>query len=94
MEIKAHRNIFKVNAKDRILDNGRCYALITRIVHGDKSEYSPTISKVVFRMLKKNNAIRLINEKYKANDGNLYDLYEFTEEALKEKKRWEDIRER
>lgn len=53
VKLKVGRNIFDIDEKDLILDNGACYILVTKKVMKGYSKGSPTISKQLFGNLKK-----------------------------------------
>ena len=81
MEIKCNGRAFTVTAKDRILDNGACYQLITQKYSKDYSYLTPVVSKALFSKLLKSGAIRLSDRKHKSAFGGEFDLYEFTERS-------------
>ena len=58
MEIKIGRNIYNVNERDLLLDNGSCFQLVTRITGIGLDSWSPAkLSKKLVKDLKKSNAI-------------------------------------
>ena len=77
MKIKCGRRVFEVTSKDRILDNGACYQLITQTYNKGFNTMIPVVSKRLFKTLKKDGAIRLSTEKRKGYYGESLDLYEF-----------------
>ena len=83
MIIKCNRKEFDVNEKDRILDNGSCYQLISRRCRSGWNKFVPKMSKTLFNKLKKEGKVRLAKEKYKTTYA-IYDLYEFVIDADKQ----------
>lgn len=85
MKIKCGRREFEVTERDRILDNGACYILITQKYFSDWSQMSPTVAKTTFNKLLKGGKIKLSPQKYKIKDGEKviceYDLYQFVKET-------------
>ena len=65
MEVKIGRKIFTLTNKDRILDNGTCYQLITQKIYKDWGYTSPVIPKTLFKKLLKEDKIAKTDEKYK-----------------------------
>jgi hypothetical protein len=65
IEVKATntRKKFMCSSKDKIMDNGSCYQLITQSFHKDWYDQTPTISKTEFNRLMKMGVLR---EPYKA----------------------------
>lgn len=55
IEVKATntRRKFMCSSKDKIMDNGNCYQLITQSFHKDWFDITPTISKTEFNRLMK-----------------------------------------
>ena len=55
IEVKASntRKTFLCSSKDKIMDNGNCYQLITQSFHKDWFDITPTISKTEFNRLMK-----------------------------------------
>lgn len=53
IELKLGHQIFKVSEKDLILDNGKVALLITQYRTKNWSRFSPTMSKKMFKDLKK-----------------------------------------
>ncbi len=73
MEIKCGRRTFTVTEKDRILDNGACYQLITQRYFDGWYRAIPMVAKTTFKKLLKEGKIRLTSEKYHGyNDMRLY----------------------
>ena len=73
MEIKCGRRTFTVTEKDRILDNGACYQLITQCYFDGWHRAIPLVAKTTFKKLLKEGKIRLTSEKYHGyNDMRLY----------------------
>ncbi len=81
MEIKCNGRAFTVTAKDRILDNGACYQLITQTYYKGFEKLTPIVSKTLFNRLLKSGAIQLSDQKRKGFGGGEYDLYEFMERS-------------
>ena len=56
IEVKASntRRKFMCSSKDKIMDNGYCYQLITQSFHKDWMDICPIISKTEFNRLMKN----------------------------------------
>ena len=58
MDIKIGRNIYDVNERDLLLDNGSCFQLVTRITGIGLDSQSPAkLSKKLVKDLKKSNVI-------------------------------------
>ncbi|SCH17371.1 Uncharacterised protein [uncultured Clostridium sp.] len=58
MELKIGRNIYDVDERDLLLDNGSCFQLVTRITGIGLNSWSPAkLSKKLVKDLKKSNAI-------------------------------------
>lgn len=74
MEITLYRRKFNVTSKDRILDNGSCYQLLTQKYFQDWCYICPVMSKTMFNKLRKEGKLVLSKEKW-----NGFDLYEFVE---------------
>ena len=53
VKLKVGRNVFDIDENDLILDNGACYALVTKKVIKGYSSCSPIVSKKLFTDLKK-----------------------------------------
>lgn len=81
MEIKCGRRTFDCTSKDLILDNEKCYILITQKYFKDWHDVNPTVAKTLFKKLLKDGKIRKSKKKYKASlsKDTYYDLYEFVE---------------
>lgn len=64
IEVKASntRRKFMCSSKDKIMDNGYCYQLITQSFHKDWSDMTPVISKTEFNRLMK---MGVLGEPYK-----------------------------
>ena len=78
MELTVGKQTFNITAKDRILDNGTAYVLITRQVSRGYDHYSPQIPKALFQKLLKDDKIELAPEKYRSPISNeQYNLYRF-----------------
>ena len=77
MEIKCGRRTFTVTEKDRILDNGACYQLITQRYFDGWHKAVPLVAKTTFKKLLKEGKIRLSARRYKGTYGETYRLYEF-----------------
>ena len=56
------RKKFMCSSKDKIMDNGSCYQLITQSFHKDWFDMIPTISKTEFNRLMK---MGVLGEPYK-----------------------------
>lgn len=78
MEIKCGRRMFNCTSKDLILDNGACYQLITQSYFKDWHNFSPLVSKTLFKKLLKEDKIRKSKKKYNTRY-ECFDLYEFVE---------------
>lgn len=78
MIIKCGRRTFEVTSKDRILDNGTCYILITQKYFKDWSYINPHIAKTTFEKMFREGKIKKSKAVYKGIN-NTYDLYEFVE---------------
>ena len=78
MKIKIRRREFNVGTKDRILDNGHCYMLITQKCFDNYYWVSPTVPKTLFNKFLKNGDIQMSKKKYKTGYSEEMDLYEFT----------------
>lgn len=52
IELKIGHRTFAISEKDLILDNGNCAQVITQKIFKGWSEYSPTMSKKMFRDMK------------------------------------------
>lgn len=52
IELKIGHRIFQITEKDLILDNGACAQVITQKIFKGWSEYSPTMSKKMFKDMK------------------------------------------
>lgn len=83
MEIKCGRRTFTVTEKDRILDNGACYQLITQNYFDGWHKCIPGVAKATFKKLLKEGKIRLSEKRYKGWCGETYPLYEFVIEKEK-----------
>ena len=81
MEIKCGRRTFNCTSKDLILDNGKCYQIITQKYFKDWYYHTPIISKTLFKKLLKEGKIRKSNKRYETGYTSqpYYDLYEFVE---------------
>ena len=77
MELKLERRVFTVTEKDRILDNGSCYQLITQEYGHGFDRRTPKVGRSIFSKLLKTGKIRLSKEKYRTTYGDEMDLYEF-----------------
>lgn len=64
VEVKATntRKTFLCSSKDKIMDNGSCYQLITQSFHKDWANLTPTISRTEFNRLMK---MGVLGEPYK-----------------------------
>ena len=64
VEVKATntKQKFMCSSKDKIMDNGNCYQLITQSFNKDWSDMTPTISKTEFNRLVK---MGVLGEPYK-----------------------------
>ena len=79
MKLNLYKRKFIVTSKDRILDNGACYQLITQTYYHNWNEIYPLVSKTLFKKLLKEGKISLMPEKYYGCD-----LYKFVEEENEE----------
>lgn len=75
MIIKCGRREFTVTEKDRILDNGFCYLLITQYYFDSFARITPHVAKATFKQLQKEGKIKLCTKKYLGK----FDLYQFVE---------------
>ena len=75
MIIKCGRRTFTVTEKDRILDNGACYILITQYYFDGFARCTPNVAKSTFKQLQKEGKIKLCSKKYLDK----FDLYQFVE---------------
>ena len=80
MEIKCGRRTFTVTEKDRILDNGDCYQLITQHYFDGWHKAIPLVAKSTFKKLLKEGKIELTSEKYRDYNGMW--LYRFVIEKV------------
>lgn len=66
IEVKATntRKKFMCSSKDKIMDNGSCYQLITQLFRENWCDVSPVISKTEFKHLMK---LGVLKEPYKEN---------------------------
>lgn len=81
MKIKCGRREFEVTEKDRILDNGAIYQLITQYYQKGWEKYTPVVSKSTFDKLLKAGKIRLSSERYHGIYNVTFPLYEFVIES-------------
>lgn len=81
MKIKCGRREFEVTEKDRILDNGAIYQLITQYYQKGWEKLTPIVSKSTFDKLLKSGKIRLSSEKYHGIYNVTFPLYEFVIES-------------
>lgn len=81
MKIKCGRKEFEVTEKDRILDNGAIYQLVTQCYHKGFDEVTPIVAKSTFDKLLKSGKIRLSSEKWHGLYGVTLPLYEFVIES-------------
>ena len=73
MKIKCGRREFEVTEKDRILDNGSVYILVTQKYFAGWYRQSPTVAKATFNKLLKDGRIRRTTETWKGiREFNLY----------------------
>lgn len=79
--IKCGRREFDLTPKDRILDNGAVYQIITREYFKSWNYITPVVAKQTFKKLLREGKIRKSKDKYKGCFGKLYDLYEIVEEV-------------
>ena len=80
MELKLYKKTFNVDKTDRVLDNGKVYILLTKTFRKGGKDYCPDIPKTTFNNLKKAGTIVKSNDVFKAESGEIYDLYEFAED--------------
>jgi hypothetical protein len=62
------------SSKDKIMDNGSCYQLITQSFHKDWSDMAPVISKTEFNRLMK---LGVLGEPYKLKRTIEVTMYDF-----------------
>lgn len=76
IEVKASntRKKFMCSSKDKIMDNGNCYQLITQFFHKNWSDMIPTISKTEFNRLMK---MGVLGEPYKQKRTIEVTIYDF-----------------
>lgn len=76
IEVKASntRQKFMCSSKDKIMDNGCCYQLITQSFHKDWSDVCPIISKTEFNRLIK---MGVLGEPYKQKRTIEVTIYDF-----------------
>lgn len=76
IEVKASntRQKFMCSSKDKIMDNGRCYTLITQSFHKNWFDITPTISKTEFNRLMK---MGVLGEPYKQKRTIEVTIYDF-----------------
>lgn len=80
MEIKCGRRTFDCTDKDLILDNGSCYQIITKKYFKDWYDYTPVLSKTLFKKLLKEGKIRKSKKRHATDFPSQYfNLYEFIE---------------
>jgi hypothetical protein len=82
IEVKATntRQKFMCSSKDKIMDNGSCYQLITQSFYKDWCDLTPTISKTEFNRLVK---MGVLGEPYKQKRIIEVTMYDFILEELK-----------
>ena len=79
MVISLERKKFNVTSKDRILDNGACYQLITQTYFENWCFIHPLMSKTLFnKMLKQG---KLVLSKDKLHGFNLYEFVDTEKEG-------------
>ena len=76
IEVKATntRQKFMCSSKDKIMDNGSCYQLITQSFSKDWSDMTPVISKTEFKRLMK---MGVLEEPYKQKRTIEVTMYDF-----------------
>ena len=76
IEVKATntRRKFMCSSKDKIMDNGHCYQLITQSFHKDWMNVCPIISKTEFNRLMK---MGVLGEPYKQKRTIEVTIYDF-----------------
>ena len=84
MTVKLGRRTFTITEKDRILDNGALYILLTQEYFSDWAYINPKVSKAKFAKWKKEGYVQLCKGKYKGVVNEGMDLYRFTEKALEQ----------
>lgn len=84
MEIKCGRRTFTVTEKDRILDNGATYQLITQKYFDGWYQVCPRVAKSTFNKLLKEGKIKLSKKRYKGMCNVTYPLYQFVTESEEE----------
>ena len=78
MDITIRGRNYTLTEKDRILDNGRVYILVTQKTSPGYEGYSPNVPKKLFKNLLTEGKIRLSADKYRGAFGGVYDLYELS----------------
>ena len=68
------RKKFMCSSKDKIMDNGHCYQLITQSFRKDWYDITPVISKTEFNRLMK---LGVLGEPYKQKDIIEITMYDF-----------------
>lgn len=76
IEVKATntRKKFMCSSKDKIMDNGKCYQLITQFFHKDLFDITPVISKTEFNRLMK---MHVLGKPYKQKRVIEVTIYDF-----------------
>ena len=76
IEVKASntRRKFMCSSKDKIMDNGNCYQLITQSFHKDWMDVCPVISETEFNRLMK---MGVLGEPYKQKRTIEVTIYDF-----------------
>lgn len=64
-KIKINGREFQLTAKDRILDNGSCYTLLTQTVWKDHNNITPRVPKAVFKKLVKEGKVVRTDKVYR-----------------------------
>lgn len=87
MELKIGRNIYDVNERDLLLDNGSCFQLITLSCGiGLDSQLPVKLSKKLVKDLKKSNAIYTNDDLKMAAEGRYYSGMTFWKFDIKKMK--------
>lgn len=76
MKIKINRREFDIDNRDKILDNGACYILITQQYYKDFGYIQPTFPKYIFKRLEKEGFIVKSKSVYKTQY-ETFPLYRF-----------------
>lgn len=85
IKLKVGRNIFEIDDKDLILDNGACRIIITQKYQKGLELRNPYMSKKLFTDLKKHDLIRISKVELLGKSGKYKSTYyKFNIEKMKE----------